>query len=115
MEGSRFSHAAGQFFFGGGGGGGAPTFLSLHVGVGEEPGAGRGEDGGHAELAAAGFARGDLRRRLRLASAGDGGGAKETSRETKSNRKMRISQTTAPLRNQSFLKLRNIRQKIKKM
>lgn len=55
----------------------APTFLSFHVGVGEEPGARRGEDGGHAELSSAGFARGDLRRRLRLASVG----REETSRE----------------------------------
>lgn len=32
------------------------TFLSLHVGVGDEPGARRGKDSGHAELSSAGLA-----------------------------------------------------------
>lgn len=56
---------------GGGGLGKRPlTFLSLHAGVGEEPGAGRGEDGRHAELSSAGLAGGDLGGRLGLASGG---------------------------------------------
>lgn len=46
------------------------TFLSLHAGVGEEPGARRGEDGRHAELSSAGLAGGDLGGRLGLASGG---------------------------------------------
>lgn len=66
-----------------------PTFLSFDAGVGEEPGARGGEDGGHAEFSSAGFARGDLRRRLRLASVGTG--TKETSRETASNQQQRRS------------------------
>lgn len=48
----------------------APTFLSLHVGVGEEPGARGGEGGGHAELSTAGLAGGDLGRRLGFAFGG---------------------------------------------
>lgn len=46
------------------------TFVSLHVGVGDKPGARQGKDGGHAELSSTGLARGDLRRRLSFASGG---------------------------------------------
>lgn len=46
------------------------TFLSFHVGVGDEPGTRRGKDGGHTELSSTGLARGDLRGRLSFASGG---------------------------------------------
>ena len=44
------------------------TFLPLHVGVGDEPGARGGEDGRYAELPSAGLAGRDLGRRLGFAA-----------------------------------------------
>lgn len=46
------------------------TFLPLHVGVGEEPGARRGKGGGHTELSSTGLAWGDLRWGLSFALGG---------------------------------------------
>lgn len=59
-----------MFVGGGGACEAALTFLSLHAGVGEEPGVRRGKDGRHAELSSAGLAGGDLGGRLGLASGG---------------------------------------------